>query len=198
MHHCKRQLVSSRGYCLRGILPENESVTPSSIASWLDHRYCPSGTTLEKTPSVGRRWKRDVFNATQTVVTAWRFGVHQRWRCYSEEISITTSDQQCSPVVRYWRKCSRRTEMGIQSEDVTRSARFKPWLPLEVWFCLTAKTMLRGVQHRDFGTTVFPSRCLMSGRSLFGVSKHHRSMSSKRRVISQSSVSVWSSFLWCQ
>ena len=26
------------------------------------------------------------------------------------------SDQQCSPVVRYWRKCFRRTEMEIKSE----------------------------------------------------------------------------------
>ena len=36
-----------------------------------------------------------------------------------------TSDQQCSPVVRYWRKCFRRTEMEMISEDVTRSARFR-------------------------------------------------------------------------
>jgi len=137
--------------------------------------------------------------------------------------------------VRYWRKCSRQTEMGIQSEDVMRSARFKPWLPLEVWFCLTAKTMLRGVQHCEFGTTVSsqtsvsvwsiivwclsaslfdvclhhclmscqhhcsvpvniefpPGHWLMSGRAFFGVSKHHRPMFSKRRVSSQSSVSVW-------
>jgi len=33
------------------------------------------------------------------------------------------SDQQCSPVVRYWRKFFRRTEMEIKSKDVTRSAR---------------------------------------------------------------------------
>ena len=36
-----------------------------------------------------------------------------------------TSDQQCSPVVRYWRKCFCRTEMEMISEDVTRSARFR-------------------------------------------------------------------------
>jgi hypothetical protein len=34
-----------------------------------------------------------------------------------------TSDQQCSPVVRYWRKLFRRAEMEIKSKDVTRSAR---------------------------------------------------------------------------
>ena len=34
-----------------------------------------------------------------------------------------TSDQQCSPVVRYWRKLFRRAEMEMKSKDVTRSAR---------------------------------------------------------------------------
>ena len=34
------------------------------------------------------------------------------------------SDQQCSPVVQYWMSFFRRTEMGLKSKDVTRSARF--------------------------------------------------------------------------
>ena len=34
------------------------------------------------------------------------------------------SDQQCSPIVRYWRKFFYRAEMEIKSEGVTRSARF--------------------------------------------------------------------------
>ena len=34
------------------------------------------------------------------------------------------SDQQCSPVVRYWMSFFRRAEMEVKLKDVTRSTRF--------------------------------------------------------------------------